>query len=492
VIRFDHGVASGDPDNDQVVLWTRVSGASDAVDVSWTVDGPAHRSGVVRADADDDHCVRVSVDGLPAGSTFRYWFEVDGVRSTAGTTRTLPAPGASLERLRVGVTCCARYGSGWFEAYRMLADLAPDVVVHLGDHIYEDDDECVPGREHDPPRRLRTLDDYRRRHAQARTDADLQALCAVAPMVVLWDDHEFADNAWLTGAAAHGPDDGSWFDRRTAALQAWREWMPFTHDTSPSLAGRIPGHAELDRSLRWGDLVDLTMLDTRMGGRDAPAHLAGAPTMAPGDHRTLLSDEQRHWLGQRLTAPGVRWRIVANQVHIGRMRLVHVPGLTSSAGPLRPIVNPDQWDGYPEERARLLAMIRHEGVTDLIALSGDLHASFVRTVDDDAGPVLTEVTTPAVTSTSFGRAVAAHTKGLLRPAALERILRTKNPGIDFVDTRHHGVTLLDVTPDEVTIELHHLPDERRRRRESHAIHRWQLAHSSAAGSAGSRPRPHRL
>jgi alkaline phosphatase D len=478
LIRFDHGVASGDPDDDRVVLWTRVSGEPGPVEVHWELDGPVVRRGVVRADADDDHCARVVVDGLPSGETFRYRFRVGDTWSATGTTRTLPAAGAHVDRLRIGVTCCARYGSGWFTAYRQLADLAPDVVVHLGDHIYEDDDACVPGREHDPPRRLLTLDDYRRRHAQTRTDPDLQALCAVAPMVVLWDDHEFADNAWLTGAAAHGPDDGSWYDRRTAAVRAWREWMPWSAETAPSHTGRVPGHAELDRSLRWGDLVELTVVDTRMGGRDTPAHTAGAPTRAPDDHRTLLSEAQRTWLAARLTEGGVRWNVLANQVHIGRMRLVHVPGLTTAAGRLRPIVNPDQWDGYPEERARLLALVRHAGLRNVLALSGDLHASFVRTVDDDAGPVLTEVTTPAVTSTPFGAAVAARTRGLLRPAALERILRTKNPGIDFVDTRRHGVTLLDVTPDAIDVELHHLGTVRGRRVDAPTVHRWRLGHDA--------------
>lgn len=459
---FGHGVASGDPGSTSVVLWTRVSGYEG--ELSWLLardtactDVVAH--GVAAPHPDDDHAVHVEVHGLEPATTYWYRFAtVDGRTSTVGRTRTLPDPDDPAARIRVGVTCCARYGNGWFTAYRVLAEQQPDVVLHLGDYIYEDGEGAVPGRELDPPWELVTLHDYRRRHAQARSDLDLQDLHAIAPMVMLWDDHEFADNAWLHGAANHQLSEGIWRDRVTAARQAWHEWMPFRARRADDPA-IDRGEGELDRRLRVGSLVDVVVVDTRMSGRDEPAHTGGAPTLVPSDDRTLLSEAQREWAHRGLTDPHTTWKLLVNQVHIGAMQLIGAPGLTKRSGPVRPLINPDQWDGYPRERELLLAALREHGTGGVVALSGDLHATFVRTVNDHRGPVLTELTTPAVSSPTFGSAVAARTKGLLRPAMLERILRTKNAGIEWVDTRRHGVSVLDITPDAVDITVHHIAEE---------------------------------
>jgi alkaline phosphatase D len=236
--------------------------------------------------------------------------------------------------------------------------------------------------------------------------------------------------------------------------------MPFRarHHDDPAVA---PGSGELDRRLRVGSLVDIVVVDTRMSGRDEPAHTSGAPTLVPTDDRTLLSDAQRDWTYRHLADRHTTWKLLVNQVHIGAMQLIGAPGLTKRTGPVRPLINPDQWDGYPHERESLLAALRSDDVHGVLALSGDLHATFVRTVHDAGGPVLTELTTPAVTSPTFGTAVSARTKGLLRPAMLERILRTKNSGIEWVDTRHHGVSVLDITPEAIEITVHHLAEEGR-------------------------------
>lgn len=448
---FLHGVGSVDPDRTGVTLWTRVSGVVADTEVRWTVasDPNLHRPvarGAVVAAAAADHTARVRVPDLTQGPLW-YGFEVNGVRSDIGRTAILPT---DTDQYRIGVVCCARYGSGWFHAYRMLAALQPDLVVHLGDYIYEDGGPCVKGREQDPPRRLRTLEDYRARYEMARRDADLQALHRVAPWVALWDDHEVADNAWRRGASGHDPQlDGDFQRRVEAARQAWWEWAP-----APLSGGDDPSGgdvaAPLDRELAIGTLCDLLVVDTRSTGRQEPVDTSGGPSAQPLGDRRLLSVHQRTQLHARLGASGARWRILANQVQIAPLRLGYVPSRHRPF--VRPLINPDQWDGYPQEREALLTLLQQQGIARTVALSGDLHASFVRRMGSRRAPVLPELTTPAVTAPSFG-AHAKRTAKLPIPVTTA-ILKMLNRDIGFVDLRRNGFSFLTIQPDCIGIEVH--------------------------------------
>ncbi|HYT38696.1 MAG TPA: alkaline phosphatase D family protein, partial [Acidimicrobiia bacterium] len=215
-------MASGDPTPDGVVLWTRVSvAATDTVPVRWTVaNDPALADpvagGSVDAGPGGDHTVHVAVSGLRPATTYWYGFTVGGERSMVGRTRTLPAPDGPLARIRLGVVCCSHYATGYFNAYGRLAERDVDLVVHLGDYIYEAEAKHERWtRLHRPRGQCLTLPDYRARHGQYKTDPDLQALHARHPMVAVWDDHELAGNAWWDGAAGHHPvRDGDWGRRR--------------------------------------------------------------------------------------------------------------------------------------------------------------------------------------------------------------------------------------------------------------------------------------
>jgi alkaline phosphatase D len=264
---FLHGVASGDPLPDRVILWTRVTLPQPPIEirVDYTVaTDTALRNVVVDgrtvATRGNDYTVKVDVTGLSPDTTYYYRFRIRGAKSPIGRTKTLPVGG--VDRLRVGVVSCASLAHGYFNAYRLLAQRADvDVVVHLGDYIYEfGDGEYGDLRSYEPPHEIRTLVDYRTRHNQYKTDADLRELHRQHPMIAMWDDHEFADDAWTGGAANHDPaTEGNWNSRVAGALRAYYEWMPIRQMSADRR------HAY--RSFRIGDLVELFMVEERLLGR---------------------------------------------------------------------------------------------------------------------------------------------------------------------------------------------------------------------------------
>jgi alkaline phosphatase D len=455
-------VASGDPTPDGVVLWTRVSvAAGDAVPVTWALSSePSLASpvatGSVLATPGADHTVHVTVAGLQPATTYWYGFNVGDERSPVGRTRTLPAADTPTDRLRLGVVCCAHWATGYFNAYARLAERDVDLVVHLGDYIYEAEAKHEKWtRYHRPRGRCLTLPDYRARHGQYKTDPDLQRLHARHPMVAVWDDHELAGNAWWDGAAGHEPwTDGDWPRRRAAAVRAYREWMP-SGLVDPADPFRIW------RTVPLGPLADLVLLDTRIGGREEP--VAGRrPVMGVRRRdRALLGPGQWQWLEQELGGEhrAGRWSLVASQVVVAPIHLLAVGGaigrrLGAVGGGL--IVNSGQWDGYPEEREHLLRLLGRRGGEALV-LSGDLHSSWVSQLaaeDGRAAPVATEFTVPAVSAPSFARALAPKVRGAR--SALEWAIRRANPHVDWVDTASHGYLLLEVTPDRIEGQWWHV------------------------------------
>ncbi|MEQ8207121.1 MAG: alkaline phosphatase D family protein, partial [Woeseia sp.] len=271
-VAFLHGVASGDPDSNSVVIWTRVSNATDATDIDWRVASDANFKNVVAnskygTDADRDYTVNVVVDNLEPGKEYFYRFEIDGKQSPSGRTRTLPT--GPVDRLVFAAVTCSNYAFGYFNAYEAIAnDDDIELVVHLGDYIYEHGTDAFGGetgrrigRNHEPAHETLTLADYRRRFAQYKTDAGSMAMHARHPLIVLWDDHETANNPWMGGAANHQADEGDWEARRAAALQAFYEWLPVRD--SPS-GGR---REEYWRHYKFGDLASLITLEARHTGR---------------------------------------------------------------------------------------------------------------------------------------------------------------------------------------------------------------------------------
>ncbi len=415
-------MASGDVTSDSVVLWTRVHGlTAQGADVSWSIsDGVATREGIVAAEAEHDHAVHVWVDGLEPGTGYEFRFTY-GDAVVAGRTRTLPV---AADRFRFAVACCSRWGWPGFELFDVIADESPDLLLHLGDSIYEVGETPPDGLITDPPYDCHSLEDYRRRHRQYRTDPSLRRLLASVPMLVIWDDHEVVDNA---------PDPNS-AERRRAGQQAWAEWMPM---------GRTEEPGPLDRQVEIGGLVDLALVDSRFAGRtpsdvDAP----GAEGQAPG---AILNDEQWHTLTNAIERSTAPWFVFANQVQVGPMTLMALPA--KRWPPWKRIVNPDQWDGFPEQRDRLYRLLDRASGRSVV-LSGDLHSAWSRTLRDRIRDIAHEFTSPSISGVTYAESVRER---LPIPAALlERWLRIVNRGIDHLDLHRHGHLICDVSPDRFT------------------------------------------
>ncbi|MCB9593556.1 MAG: alkaline phosphatase D family protein [Sandaracinaceae bacterium] len=430
---FEHGVASGDPLADAVILWTRITtGMPDApspasVDVDWAVATDRELSDVVAmgtatTDASRDWTVKVDAMGLSPATTYYYGFSALGGDSPVGRTRT--APTGAVERVRFGLVSCSSLGHGFFHSYAKLAQRADlDAVIHLGDYIYEyGTGGYGDRREYLPAHEAVSLDDYRERYAQYRREPALAEAHRQHPFIAIWDDHETADNSWSGGAENHDASEGAWADRVTAATQVYREWMPIRdHDGDPR---------QLYRKLGYGDLCDLVVLDTRIWGREEQAGSLTDPEVDDPD-RQLLGADQEAWLLEQLRGSTARWKVLAQQVMMGEL----------SGFP-----NPDQWDGYPAARARLLNAIQTDAIEDVFVLTGDIHSSWAFDLPLDpadvaydpttgAGSLAVEVVVPAVSSPGFPPALARAAAGFIRD----------NRSLHWAELTRRGYVVLDLT-----------------------------------------------
>jgi len=438
--RFRHGVASFDPCTDRVLLWTLVDGGGP---LRWVVaTDEAFRHVVADGDATAEATVgtvTVDVEDLRPATTYWYRFDAGDERSPVGRTRTLPAAGAT--RLRIGATCCARYAQEEFGVYGALAATDVDLVVHLGDYIYEDDKGGK--RPTEPDRTVVSLDDYRARHSLHRRDPLLQALHAAHPMVSVWDDHDLADNAWRDGAKSHDPDEhGPWAARKAAAIQAHHEFLP------KRLAD--PG----DRTTAWrrldaGDLVSLVLTETR-AHRDQPVEAHHDVDVDDPD-RTILGPEQRGWLLEQAADPAPAWVVLVSGTVVSELEFA-APDLLDRAMPEKYAVkdglarNTDQWDGYPVERAALAAAMASRGGPTLV-LSGDIHSAWaIEGLRDDQGrATAVELVCPPAATTPAGR--------LLPPgvgSALGAWMTRSLDGVRWADLDHYGFVVLDIEREGAT------------------------------------------
>lgn len=478
---FAHGVASGDPLFDRVVLWTRVTPTAAStpgsqkgprVTVTWEIAHDLRFRRVVNRGAlvtgpTRDHTVKVDATGLSPATPYYYRFTLDGVRSPVGRTRTAPSPRSSPKALTFGVVSCSNYPAGYFSAYRHLAlrhDL--DAVIHLGDYIYEyGNDEYGSERRVVPAHETVSLADYRQRHALYKQDPDLKALHARHPFVTIWDDHEITDNSWRAGANNHDASEGSFANRKARAHRAYDEWMPIRLDGTAALGDGT----RLYRNLQFGRLADLSLLDLR-SYRDEQSR--PGPATADPD-RTITGRQQMDWIKRSLSASDATWKLVGTSVMIAPLSVASVPteaaeALSQLTGPLGASVpgqvgaNTDQWDGYTDDRRELFAHIADRDISGVVCLTGDIHTNWANELPLDAatypvtGTAGVEFVINSVTSDNIDdiAGVPPRTASLGAEAAF----MASNRHMKYVNLDDHGYGVLAVSPQRVQMDYYVLAD----------------------------------
>ncbi len=489
---FTHGVASGEPSQDSVLIWTRYGGEQDTP-LGWQVmEADAGRrvvaEGSIVASPARDFCCKAVAKGLQPGRWYYYRFTApDGAVSDEGRTRTLPEGG--VDRFRMAVFSCSNIGFGWFNAYAHAAQADDvDLVVHTGDYFYEYPPGAYPSRQEAVAARLGfapsqeavSLADYRLRHASYRNDADLRRLHQLFPMIATWDDHESANDSYAAGAQNHQSDtEGDWGVRKRAAMQAYREWMPVSD--APWAAYEL------------GDLATIFRLETRLTARDkqfdigdiirgnstAEATREALTRFRDGDYRDparhMLGSEQEAWLAdgfKRSRSAGKTWQVLAQQVLMGQLSTpvalaqaipadapafvrerVLAGALASSAGlPL----NMDAWDGYPAARGRVFEAALAADA-NLISLAGDTHNAWAFELAHDGAPVGIEFGGHSVTSPGLEAYL-----GAVPPDVLAGALIGQNRQLAFTDTSQRGYMAVELTPQTASAEYRFMAGVRSR------------------------------
>jgi alkaline phosphatase D len=474
---FSHGVASGDPLSDRVILWTKLTPKSfdKEASVQWTIASDPNctrviRNGTFTTGVQRDFTVKVDATGLNPATTYYYRFEALGAHSPIGRTRTLPV--GSVERLRFAVASCSNYPQGYFNAYARIAERHDlDFVLHLGDYIYEYElgyysNPALAGiRDVVPATEVVTLTDYRLRHALYKSDPDLQEVHRQHPFICAWDDHEFANDTYAGGAENHNREkgEGDWRVRERSAIRAYQEYMP--------IRSRSLDDAKTYRSFKFGSLADIVMLDTRFHGRTKQIEVEQGTELRADDrdllnpNRTLLGFDQERWLKRELSASkqrGAAWRLLGQQVMMAQLSLTKGETLR----------NADQWDGYAPARDRLFNHLLQQRIDNTVVLSADIHSSWcndltARPWDEGAynpstgkGAVGVEFIAPAVSS-------PGPIRDPVDAVNRAKTLPTNSPHIKYVEFLQRGYVLMDVTRKQTQGEIYHVPTvERRERGES--------------------------
>ncbi|MEM9281933.1 MAG: alkaline phosphatase D family protein [Verrucomicrobiota bacterium] len=442
---FTLGVASGDPNHEGMVLWTKLAPEPlelnggmplDAFnEVTWEVasdEGMRHivQSGTVLATPHLGHTVHIETQGLDSDRWYWYRFRVNEYVSPVGRTRTMPDDNVMGEKLRFAVTSCQNFEQGLYTAYEQMRADDPDLVFHLGDYIYEYEGKPNRVRFHLGPE-IETLEQYRQRYNQYRTDIHLREMHASCPWWVTWDDHEFDNNCASDISEDKGIDRIAFLKRRAAAYQAYYEMMPLRASACP-----MGPDMKLYRGGRFGRLAEFFVLDTRQYRTDQPNDDRNKPLNAAALNpaNTMLGRRQRGWLQQSLIRSESRWNVLAQQIMMGMAN-------RQTKENEEPIYSMDQWTGYAAERMELVRFLRDRGISNPIVLTGDIHSNWVNELcvndlEPEGPPVAAEFVATSLSSGGNGEAKRSH----------HDLYLANNPGTKFYNAER-GYILCEVTPD---------------------------------------------
>lgn len=498
-VEFNHGVASGDPLSDALIIWTRVQTQQPTANIAWELASDQSfkniiRSGIQSTDKSRDYTIKIDVQELQPNTEYFYRFLAHDTLSPVGRAKTL-AIGNTVEQLKMVVVSCSNYPTGYFNAYSDAAKQDNiDVVLHLGDYIYEypmggyaTEKAHEIGRQlaSDNSKEIISLSDYRKRYAIYRTDKGLQALHAAAPFIVVWDDHEIANDTYKSGAQNHNADEGDFFKRRAAAIQAYYEWLPIR----PPMGEHKP---QIYRTFDFGNLLSLHMLDTRVIARDKQLEYSDYQhattkkmdvTRFVSDlnnpQRKLLGKTQFNWLTSAIAQSDAKWQMLGQQVLMTKMwlpaeifaqsdrsktplimkELVDIklnvlankkvtPEQLARVNTLIPY-NLDAWDGYPAEREALYQSVKALN-KKLVVVAGDTHNAWHGSLKDAQGTNMgVELATPGVTSPGMERYLSLNTVQAQQMAgALSLLINDLN----YCDLSHRGYMLLTITNEQITTD----------------------------------------
>lgn len=448
---FTLGVASGDPDSEGFVIWTKLApkptatdgGMRDAAEVAWEVAEDEGMSRVVRqgvsvASKELGHSVHVELNGLKPDRWYWYRFRSGDAQTVVGRARTLPEAGAEKDELKFAFASCQSYTAGYYTAYEHMAREELDLVFHLGDYIYEGGSGAGSVRQHSPVAAgkgpLMTLEDYRLRHMQYRSDAALQAAHARCPWFVTWDDHEVSNNYADEIDGKKGLSTGEFLIRRAAAYRAYYEMMPLRARSMPKGPDLM-----LYRKASFGKLAELFVLDTRQYRSDQPNGDKAAPLndAAMDAKQTIMGAGQKSWLKQGLADSHGRWNVVAQQVMMG---MIGRPAGPKAPQPEEELYGMDSWCGYVSERMEMARYLQERKISNPVVLTGDVHANYVHElrVDDR------NAETPVVAAEFVGTSISSSGDGTDKPADLERLLKD-NACLKY-HNRERGYVKCTVTP----------------------------------------------
>ncbi len=450
---FSLGVASGDPAPDGFVLWTRLAPRPlepgggmppEPVEVGWQVAedealNRVVRRGTVATDPAWAHSMHVEVEGLRPNRWYWYQFKAGAETSPVGRTRTMPASGVTPDRLRFAFASCQKYEIGHYTAFEHMAREELDLIVHLGDYIYEKGDDKRAVRPHGTPE-IFSLDDYRARYARYKSDPALQAAHALAPWIVTWDDHEVSNN--YAAAIPEEPDQDrtqEFLLRRAAGYQAYYEHMPLRHGAVPAGPDML-----LYRRLAFGRLATFHVLDTRQYRTDQPQGDGVKPPVPEmlDPAGTIMGDRQREWLFDGLVSSSADWNVLAQQVMVARVDRTPGPGETFSM---------DKWTGYEFERRRLLRHFRDAKVVNPVVLTGDIHNNWANELP--AEPDRPDA--PSAGVEFVGTSITSGGDGEDQPE-YAGLLQSDNPFVKY-HNNERGYVRCEVTPREWRTDYRTVP-----------------------------------